>query len=132
MKAGTTASNQWAWAEPPCRKQSAGRPGAGHSRALSRSLFTVKVLRTAEAQPKAGGVVVMSGILYRGPGDLPVLTPTCFVSRAPQLADVRFIDGRYIAGLVGIASLAGMLLFRRSGRTTRDRVVRAREEFLSS
>ena len=34
-KAGTTPSNQCEWAEPPCRKQRAGRPGSPHSSARS-------------------------------------------------------------------------------------------------
>ena len=41
----------------------------------------------------------MSGILYRGANDLPVETPTPFVSGAPRVAPTRFIVRTLYRGL---------------------------------
>src|SRR5207247_9688737 len=52
---GLTRSNQCACAEPPCRKQRAGRPGPPHSRRCNRRPLMRSARARAVSHPKRGG-----------------------------------------------------------------------------
>src|SRR5207237_877628 len=110
--AGVTKSNQWACAEPPCRKQRTGRPALPHSRKLKRSPPTTTARRRALSHPK------------REMGDMRRIVsakifalcafPLRLLSKVP-MSDERtssnrrrnVLDGAYTAGLLIVAIVAG-------------------------
>src|SRR3989475_1489038 len=117
--AGATRSNQCAWAEPPWRKQSGGRPAIPHSRTFKRRPPTSTMRLRARAQPKrsvddTAGIVSaktfsLSAFLLRVLSKVPM-------SAAPESSHRRhLLDGGYTLGLLIVAIVIGYGLLSPSG-----------------
>src|SRR5438309_3791644 len=117
--AGATRSNQWAWAEPPWRKHSGGRPAIPHSRTFKRSPPTFTVRLRARSQPKRSvddtARIVSAKTFPLSAFPLRVLSKVP-MSAAPASSRRRHIlDGGYTLGLLIVAILIGYGLLSPSG-----------------
>src|SRR5882762_11955063 len=119
MNAGATRSNQCAWAEPPWRKQSAGRPAIPHSRTFRRRPPTFTLRLRALSHPKrsvddtarivSAKTFSLSAFLLRVLSKVPM-------SAAPVSSPRRnLLDGGYTLGLLIVAILIGYGLLSPSG-----------------